>query len=352
MQQGLTVAAVTVAAVVAAGGIATWLYHHRNTGYFTRGMARVWAAGYTERQADVNGAVVNYAEGPDNGPALLLIHGQGTDWKSYYPVLPALATSFHVFAVDVYGHGRSSHEPELYTNVRVGTDLTAFVSQVIGTPAIVSGHSSGGLVATWMAAAAPQWVQAAVLEDPPLLTTTLPRARSTWNWVDLATTCHDFLASGQDDFVAHQFEKMRLWDFFNGRHKGFIRAGLAYHADNPGRPILVWTLPPAMNESYRGMPDYDPRFGDAFYTDSWDTGWEHATTMREIRVPVTYLHAKVSVGTDGILQGATSDAEAAEIAAAIPGARFVQTGTGHNIHGEDADGFVAAVTELRARVAH
>lgn len=34
-------------------------------------------------------AVVNYAEGPDNGPALLLVHGQGMQWEDYARMLPA-----------------------------------------------------------------------------------------------------------------------------------------------------------------------------------------------------------------------------------------------------------------------
>jgi pimeloyl-ACP methyl ester carboxylesterase len=177
-------------------------------------MRSVWDAGYLEHQATVNGSVVNYAEGPNNGPALLLIHGQGTDWKSYYPALPALAASFHVFAVDVYGHGGSARVPAKYTNVAIGADLTEFISEVIGTQTIVTGHSSGGLICAWMAAHSPQWVRAVVLEDPPLLATTLPRAQSTWNWVDLASTCHGFLASGESDFVAYLVRGARIWTFF------------------------------------------------------------------------------------------------------------------------------------------
>jgi pimeloyl-ACP methyl ester carboxylesterase len=58
---------------------------------------------------------------------------------------------------------------------------------VIGETAVVSGHSSGGLLAVWLAANAPDTVRGVILEDPPLFTTTLPRAEKTWNYVDLAT---------------------------------------------------------------------------------------------------------------------------------------------------------------------
>lgn len=66
---------------------------------------------------------------------------------------------------------------------------------MISQPVVVSGHSSGGQLAAWLAGHRPDLISAVVLEDPPLFTTLLPRAKQTWNWVDLATTCHDFLES-------------------------------------------------------------------------------------------------------------------------------------------------------------
>ena len=349
MRRVLKWAVIVLAVVLVAGASAAGVYRWNNVTAFDRGMKPVWDAGFAEKDARVAGQTIHYAEGPDNGPALLLIHGQLMDWASFYPVLPDLAKSFHVYAVDVYGHGGSSHDPALYTNVRLGADLVSFVKQVVGRPTIVSGHSSGGLIATWMAANAPEWVTGAVLEDPPLLATALPRAKTTWNWVDLASTCHSFLASGETDFVAYSFVHARFWQFFNGGEKGMIDEGLAYHAANPGKPIVLAWMPPSVNEVFRATPTYDPRFGEAFYTDSWDAGWDQADTMARITVPVTYLHSQVSVGADGILQGATTNEEAARIHALSPTSVMIQTTTGHNIHGEDPAGFVKAVTELAAR---
>ena len=37
-----------------------------------------------------DGSVINYAEGPDNGPDMVLLHGQMVDWKDYRTVLPEL----------------------------------------------------------------------------------------------------------------------------------------------------------------------------------------------------------------------------------------------------------------------
>lgn len=60
-------------------------YVVNNLKYFDWGMAHVWKASYAEKQATINGSVMNYAEGPDNGPALLLIHGQSVDLRSPAP---------------------------------------------------------------------------------------------------------------------------------------------------------------------------------------------------------------------------------------------------------------------------
>jgi pimeloyl-ACP methyl ester carboxylesterase len=339
-----------LAIIVALAGISAWVYTDNNLDYFATGMKKVRDAGYVEKDADIDGSAIHYAQGPDNGPALLLIHGQGQDWQDYYPVLPELAQQFHVFVVDVYGHGKSAHDSAKYTNVAVAKDLTTFIEKVIGEPAIVSGHSSGGLIATWMAANSAPWVRGVVLEDPPLLTTTFPRAKQTWNWVDLATTCHTYLTSGNSDFVGYSFARARLWQFFGDNAKPLIDQGLNYHAQHPTEPIIVAWLPASINEGFRGMPTYDPRFGEAFYTDSWDDGWDQVATMKKIRIPVTYLHAKVTLGADGILQGATSDEEAARIHTLIADSTFRQTATGHSIHGEDPAGFVREVSELASRL--
>ena len=70
--------------------------------YFKRNMTAVWRAGFVEKQIAINGSEMNYAEGPNNGPPLLLIHGQAVDWQNYARVLPDLAAHYHVFAVDCY----------------------------------------------------------------------------------------------------------------------------------------------------------------------------------------------------------------------------------------------------------
>ena len=341
---GATTVGVALLGASAAGG---WIW--RNASYYERGMAAITRAGFVEKQATIDGSSMTYAEGPANGPALLLIHGQAVDWRNYYRVLPALARRYHVFAIDCYGHGSSARVPEKYSAVALGSDLRIFLTDVVGEPAIVSGHSSGGHLAAWLAAHAPGSVRAVLLEDPPFFTTTLPRARTTWNWVDLATTAHTYLASGESDWVAYEVEHARIWQFFGDSAEQFKRQARRYHAAHPGQGIRWWSMPPSMNEIFRASAGYDPRFGEAFWTDSWDDGWDHADTLGRIAVPSTLVHTKVTYDDTGILLAAMGYEEAQRAREALTDERFVKVETGHGFHDEAPRQFIALVDDLAQR---
>ena len=46
-------------------------------------------------------------------------------------------------------------------------DFIEFIEVIIGQKTVVSGHSSGGLIAAWMAAYAPEHILGLVIEDSP-----------------------------------------------------------------------------------------------------------------------------------------------------------------------------------------
>ncbi|WP_427891700.1 alpha/beta fold hydrolase [Kribbella sp. GL6] len=341
------------ATVLASVGAAFGAWVERNLRSSIRGLHKVERAGYTEQQALIDGSVINYGRGPDrSGPVLLLIHGQAVDWKQYYRVLPQLAEDFRVFAVDVYGHGGSDRVPSKYCATAIGADLAAFIEQEIGEPVVVAGHSSGGQLAAWIAGHRPDLVRGVVLEDPPLLTTQLPRAEKTWNWVDLATACHEFLAlpGPELDWPAYYFAHQRLWKFFGKSAKRIIRRGLATHAKAPDRPITLFFMPPGWNDMQRTLRSYDPRFGDAFYTGDWDTGFDQQKTLESITAPTTLIHANWRYGDDGVLQGAMDGDDAARVTALIDGAALVRVNSGHNVHGERPKEFLKAVRDLMTRL--
>ena len=70
--------------------------------------------------------------------------------------------------LDLRGHGRSAHAPGTYTVDRYGEDVVGALRETVGRPAVLVGHSLGGVVAWWVAQRHPELVAAAFLEDPPL----------------------------------------------------------------------------------------------------------------------------------------------------------------------------------------
>ena len=128
------------------------------------------AHAFAEQLVDLGEIEMNYATAGDpSSPALLLIPGQTESWWGYEAAMPLLAERFQVFAVDLRGQGRSTRTPGRYTLDNIGNDLVRFLDVVVGRPAIVSGLSSGGVLAAWLSAyAKPGQVRAALYEDPPL----------------------------------------------------------------------------------------------------------------------------------------------------------------------------------------
>lgn len=113
-------------------------------------------------------AALFYIAGPRNGLPLLMIHGTGSRWQPFQSILPILAEHYQVYALDLRGHGQSSHTPGAYRLDDYTGDIHQFIIHQIKAPAVIYGHSLGGLVAINLAAQEPQDLRGLVLGDPPL----------------------------------------------------------------------------------------------------------------------------------------------------------------------------------------
>jgi len=120
-----------------------------------------------ERSFDTGEAILNYAEGPEGGPPLLLLHGTGNRWQAFIHLIPPLSTRWHVYAPDHRGHGRSGRPPH-YGFGSYCEDAVRFIEEVIREPPVVFGHSLGGRMALAMAAKHPAKTRAIVLGDSSL----------------------------------------------------------------------------------------------------------------------------------------------------------------------------------------
>ena len=111
--------------------------------------------------------LLNYAEGPAAGPALVMLHGGSGRWQLYAEMLAGLAEGCHVYAPDLRGHGNSGWVPRGYTIRDYVEDIGAFLREVSG-PAVLMGHSLGGIIAVATAKACPDLVRALIVVDAPL----------------------------------------------------------------------------------------------------------------------------------------------------------------------------------------
>src|SRR5580765_8323798 len=115
--------------------------------------------GFTARYCDVRGARLRVFEAGE-GPLVVLLHGLSGAASNWLAVAPPLAARARVVVPELPGHGASSALP-----APVPT-LDAYAERVAGAldgPAVVAGHSLGGLVALRLALLRPRLVRGLVL---------------------------------------------------------------------------------------------------------------------------------------------------------------------------------------------
>jgi len=106
-------------------------------------------------------------DGPDDGPPVVLLHGISSSTATY-DFLVAELPRHRLLRLDFRGHGLSDRAPGDYLVDGYAADAEAVLEQVVGGPAVVFGHSLGGLTAARLAQLRPDLVTAVFLEDPPL----------------------------------------------------------------------------------------------------------------------------------------------------------------------------------------
>jgi pimeloyl-ACP methyl ester carboxylesterase len=107
------------------------------------------------------------AWGDPEQPPMLALHGWLDNAGSFSAIAPLLAKDHYVVAIDLRGHGRSSHLPPgvWYHYVDYFDDLRATLDRFGWGRATLLGHSLGGTLASLFAAAYPERVEALLLVE-------------------------------------------------------------------------------------------------------------------------------------------------------------------------------------------
>ncbi|HPY87475.1 MAG TPA: alpha/beta hydrolase [Spirochaetota bacterium] len=329
---------------------------------------KIQKLGVVEKQVTLpDGSIINYGENASDKKALLLIHGQETTWEDYANVLPYLVKRYRVFAIDCYGHGGSSKNPEKYPILKNGADIIWFIDNVVGENVIISGHSSGGLLATWVAANAPDKIDGLLIEDAPFFTTEKGRAEKTFAYKGFQLM-RDFFESGEDSYTKYYIKNNFIQKYFNQGGTDVwkflvVDPAMKYLEKNPGTIPRIWYYPEftQLNNLYTlaanmqdGNGEYDLRFGLMFYDFSWFEGFNQAETLQAVKCPSVFLHVAKPKGSksyydeDGILMAALDDKDAKRVHKLLPNNALIGNieGSMHDIHHDRPDEFIRGLKAL------
>jgi pimeloyl-ACP methyl ester carboxylesterase len=113
---------------------------------------------------EIDGVELAYEESGD-GPPLVLIHGTGG--ATWGPLTPLLEPGYRTIWYHRRSFGASAHEP-LADLPRHTSDAAALLEALDAGPAVVVGHSMGGVISIDLAVRRPDLVRALVVVEPPL----------------------------------------------------------------------------------------------------------------------------------------------------------------------------------------
>lgn len=305
---------------------------------------------FPEQQVDLGEIRMNYATaGAAERPALLLVPAQIESWWGYEPAMTLLQEHFQLFAVDLRGQGRSTRTPGRYTLDNMGNDLVRFIDEVIGRPALVSGNSSGGVLAAWLAAyAKPGQLKGAVCEDPPLFSS------------ETNPACGHSIRQALGPMFA--LSNKWLGDQWSiGDWPGMQAAApkeVPMHVLTAlvRMRIVEPPSPEGPGETPQNFREYDPEWARAFWTGSASASCDHERMLAGARVPMLITHhfREIDSGS-GALMGAVSDQQVAR-------ARELITGAGqecnvvdlpdmaHAMHQHDPERFTTTILEFSGRL--
>lgn len=347
MKIAVIILLIMIVLLIAAFGI----YWHHNIHWYDKYAKALKNVHAVEKQVTLpNGNVINYGEVENDRPALLLIHGQMSTWEDYALVLPELSKKWHIYAVDVYGHGESSHDESLYYLDVNGDDLIWFIDHVIGEPAVVSGHSNGAITAAYIAAFGGKNIAGAVLEDPPIFSTEGEGWEDSFAYLDTYKPLHEYNASDKTECWEAYYLRHCYWGqlFMKNAMPGIADYARKYHLKHPDEAVQIGFLPSQIWFVFKYAREYDFAYGERFYDLSWNHGLTHEEILAAIDVPCVYIHAKETVHENGTYLCAASR-EQAERAVSLIGdqCRLIETDTSdHVIHTVHRDVYIDAVNSL------
>lgn len=296
------------------------------------------AHAYPEQRIDLGEVAMNYAvAGSPEAPALLLVPGQTESWWGFEKAMALLEQRFQIYAVDLRGQGRSSWTPRRYTLDNMGNDLVRFIALAIKRPVVVSGNSSGGVLAAWLAAfAMPGQVRGVHCEDPPFFT-----SETNPLYGHSIRQAAGPIFEGLSKYLGDQ------WSI--GDWEGLRRS----RAQDPN-PLM--RMLPSPDQPSQNLQEYDPEWSRAFWEGTVAKSCPHERMLAQVKTPMLLTHHfQLTEPTTGMLLGALSDLQAGKVrelvtAAGQPFDYVDAPNAAHSMHAVDPPRFADILLKWAANL--
>ena len=242
--------------------------------------------GILEKWFDAEGVRLNYAEGPQTGTPLVLLHGLGRRWQVFMPLIPSLALRWQIFAPDFRGHGKSARVPGAYRGLDYAGDVVRFLEECVPPGAAIFGHSLGGMVTMWIASQHAELARAIILGDNAIDVVAFRNSM----YIDLFTGLRALAGGGRSvPEIARGIAEIRL------------------RVPNVSIPVRIGDLP-GNDQAYlewwaRCVSQADPDTYGMTLDGSSREGWDGESFLQQIECPTLLLQADPRIG------GLMSDAD-------------------------------------------
>ncbi len=281
---------------------------------------------FKEHTFDAEPVKLNYIESENSGPPLVLLHGITQRWQTFLPILPFLTQSWRTYALDFRGHGRSGRASVgQYRGEDYSADVISFLERQVRKPAVLLGHSLGGMVSIYLASQRPELVRAIIVGDCIL------------RFQDLQRTAYPSLFK---QVVCYLERNVTVEDLAAQLAKTEVEA------PNFGR-VRVGALP-GMDAAYlrayaASLKQLDPEALKMTLDGRAAATWDGRKLVERVRCPSLLLQADPRFGA------LMSDDDVQCALAAIPGAVHVRLeAIGHGLHLYNAPPVVRAVLNFLA----
>ena len=250
--------------------------------------------------ADLSQARLYYViDGPADAPALVLSNSLGTCADMWARQVPELSKHFRVLRYDTRGHGKSSAPAGEYTFAQLGNDVAELLAHLGIARAHFCGLSMGGPTGMWLALERPELI------DRLVLCNTAARIGTAEGW------SARIAAVGEQTLEKMAPTLVERW----------LTDG--YRAAEPG-------LTQVLVDMLRRTPDAGYQGNCAALRDA------------DLRDRVSGIQAPTLV-ISGTHDLAATPAQGRELAATIPGARYVELDVSHISNWEQPEAFTREV---------